>query len=187
LISLEVKPVLPVPADLRATDARDAVHLQWKADAPAFRIFRKQPDEKEWSRIGESTESSFDDKTIEYGKTWQYYVESVRQSGDTLQESEPSETFPITPKDIFPPAVPTGLITISGTRSIELSWYPVADSDLAGYRVYRNGAKIAEGLLTASYSDKEVVAGMKYSYQVSAVDRAGNESAKSVPAEAVME
>jgi fibronectin type 3 domain-containing protein len=47
--------------------------------------------------------------------------------------------------------------------------------------------KVAEGLQTPSFSDKDVVAGSKYSYQVSAVDQAGNESAKSVAADATME
>jgi fibronectin type 3 domain-containing protein len=187
LISLEVKPVLPAPRDLKAANARDAVHLQWTASAPAFRIFRKTPADSEWAQIGDSTQPSFDDKAIEYGKILQYRVESVRKTGEIWQESDPSEAISWTPKDEFPPAVPTGLVTISGTRSVELSWDRVTDSDLAGYRVYRNGVKVAEGLQTPSYSDKDVVAGMKYSYQVSAVDQAGNESGKSVAEEATME
>ena len=187
LISLEVKPVLAAPRELKAANARDAVHLQWTANAPAFRIFRKAPADTEWAQIGDSTQPSFDDKAIEYGKALQYRVESVRKTGEIWQESDPSETISWTPKDEFPPAAPTGLVTISGTRSVELSWDRVADSDLAGYRVYRNGAKVAEGLQTNSYSDKDVVVGGKYSYQVSAVDQAGNESGKSVAADAVME
>jgi hypothetical protein len=187
LISLEVKPVLPAPLDLKATNAPDAVHLQWTADAPAYRIFRKTPADTDWVQIGDSTRPSFDDKAVEYGKPLQYRVESVRKTGDIWQESNPSEAISWTPKDEFPPAVPTGLTTISGTKSIELVWDRVADSDLAGYRVYRNGVKIADGLQTPAYSDKDVAAGMKYGYQVSAVDQAGNESAKSGVAEAVME
>jgi len=192
LISLEVKPVLASPRDLKATNVRDAVHLQWTANAPEFRIFRRQSDGKaaadsDWEQIGDTTQPSFDDKSIEYGKMLQYRVESVRKTGDIWQESDPSEAISWTPKDEFPPAVPTGLVTISGTRSVELVWDRVADSDLAGYRVYRNGVKVADGLQTPSYSDKDVVAGGKYSYQVSAVDQAGNESGKSVAADAVME
>jgi len=187
LISLEVKPALPVPRDLKAVNARDAVHLQWTADAPAFRIFRKMAADINWVKIGESTQASFDDKAVEYGKLSQYRVESVRQTGEIWQESDPSEAISWTPKDEFPPAVPTGLTTIPGTRSIELVWDPVTDGDLAGYRVYRNGVKVADGLQTSTYSDKDIVAGTKYSYQVSAVDQAGNESARSAAMDAVME
>jgi hypothetical protein len=187
LISVEVKPVLAAPLELKAANARDAVHLQWTANAPAFRIFRKAPADADWAQIGDSTQPSFDDKTIEYGKIVTYRVESVRKTGDIWQESDPSEAISWTPKDEFPPAVPTGLAAISGTRSVEMSWDRVADSDLAGYRVYRNGVKVAEGLQAPSYSDKDVVVGMKYVYQVTAVDQAGNESGKSAAAEATME
>ena len=187
LISLEVKPVLGAPRDLKAANARDAVHLQWTASAPEFRIFRKLPADTDWSQIGDSTQSSFDDKTIEFGNVFQYRVESVRKTGEIWQESDPSEAISWTPKDEFPPAVPTGLATIAGTKTIELVWDRVADSDVAGYRVYRNGVKVADGLQTPTYSDKDVVTAGKYNYQVSAVDQAGNESGKSLAADAVME
>lgn len=187
LISLEVKPVLAPPRELKAANVRDAVHLQWAANAPEFRIFRKAPADSDWEQIGDTTQPSFEDKAIEYGKILQYRVESVRKTGDIWQESDFSDAISWTPKDEFPPSVPAGFVTISGTRTIELSWDRVPDSDLAGYRVYRNGVKVADDLQINSYSDKDVVVGMKYSYQVSAVDQAGNESGKSAAAEATME
>jgi fibronectin type 3 domain-containing protein len=187
IISLEVLPTLPMPRDLHAADAPNAVHLQWTAVAPAFRIFRRQPLDTDWAQIGDSTEPSFDDKTFEYGKTWQYYVQAVRRVGENWMESEPSATITFAPTDKFPPAVPAGLIVIPGTKSIELSWDPVTDSDLAGYRVYRNGVKIADEVARAAFSDPNVVAGTKYSYQVSAVDQAGNESARCAAMEVTME
>jgi hypothetical protein len=196
MVSLDVAPVLPAPRDLKATDARNAVHLQWTGSAPGFSIFRREMPmpaasaneaDEDWVQIGDSTQASFDDQTVEYGKTWQYYVKAVRQTGDSHQESDPSPTFTFTPKDVFPPAAPTGLAAISGARSIELVWDRVPDNDLAGYRVYRNGQKIADGLVTPAYSDTSVAAGARYSYQVTAVDQAGNESGKSTPYEATME
>jgi hypothetical protein len=186
-VSLEVFPVLPVPRNVLAADAPGAVHLQWSADAPAFRIFRKQPTETDWVRVGDSTQTSFDDKSFDYGKAWQYYVQSVRQVGENWLESDPSDAITFTPADRFAPAVPAGLEAISGTRTIELVWDPVTDADLAGYRVYRNGVKIADAVLMPSFSDKDVVAGAKYSYQVSAVDLAGNESGKCAAFEITME
>lgn len=186
-VSLDMLPVLMAPRNPRAVDGPNAVHLAWTGDAPGYRIFRKLPTDSEWVQIGESTQGSFDDKTFDYGKTWQYYVESVRKVGDKWLESDPSETVTFTPADRFPPAVPTGLIVVSGTRTAELVWDAVTDSDLAGYRVYRNGVKIADAVMTSNYSDKDVVAGMKYSYQVSAVDTSGNESMRSEAKEVVME
>ena len=183
-VRLEVLPVLPVPVGLKAVDVANTVHLQWTANAPAFRIFRRQPADTDWVRVGETTQGAYDDVSFEYGKTWQYYVQSIRKVGEGVMESEPSETYTFTPVDHFPPAVPTGLTVISGTKTVEISWDGVADKDLAGYRIYRNGLRIADGLQTTAYSDKEVTLGSKYSYQISAVDLAGNES-KMCPAQEV--
>ena len=80
-----------------------------------------------------------------------------------------------------------GLTAITGTKSVELAWDPVSDADLASYRVYRNGTRIADGLQVASYSDRGVMPGAKYSYQISAVDQAGNESVRCAPIEVTME
>ena len=187
LVTLEVAPVLAAPRDVKAADARNAVHLQWTGEAPGYHIFRRAAGDSDWAQIGESAQASFDDQTVEYGKSWQYYVQAVRKTGESEQVSEASETISFTPKEIFPPAVPAGLAAISGARSIELVWDRVADSDLAGYRVYRNGQRIADGLVTPAFSDAGVTAGTRYSYQVSAVDQAGNESEKSGVAEAVVE
>jgi hypothetical protein len=187
LSPLEVVTPLPTPANLRATDAANAVHLQWTANAPQFRIFRKLPEEKEWVQIGESTQASYDDTTFTYGKKWDYYVLSVRKAGDNWAESEESQTFTFEPHDRFPPAVPVGLIVIPGTRTIELVWDRVADADLAGYRVYRDGQKIADNVVAPAYSDHDAMAGKKYRYEVTSFDETGNESAKSTAIEAAME
>ena len=187
ITQLEVVAPLPAPLNLKAVDVPNGVHLQWSAVAPAFRIFRKQPGDTDWTQIGESTQDSYDDLSIVYGKTWQYYVQSVRKTGDNLLESDASETYAFTPVDRFPPAVPSGLIVITGTKTIELAWDAVLDADLAGYRVYRNGQRIADAVMTLSYSDKDVVAGKAYSYQVSAVDQAGNESKPCAAVEKTME
>lgn len=183
---IDVVPTLAAPQDLKAVDAPNAVHLTWVGDAPSYRVFHRLGD-GDWVPIGTSTTSSFDDKTFEYGKTWQYYVQGTRSAGDGTAESEASPSISFTPKDIFPPAVPTGLTVITGAKSAELSWDAVTDADLAGYRVYRNGVRVADALTMNSYSDKDVVSGSKYSYQVSSVDLVGNESARSAAFEITME
>ena len=185
--NLNVLPPLPVPQNVTPSDARNAGQLQWTADAPQFRIFRRKPADTEWTQIGESTNPAFDDATAGYGSAWEYSVQSVRQAGGAVLESERSVTVTFTPKDRFAPDRPTGLSAVAGATTIELSWNGVTDADLAGYRVYRGGVKIADGLTTAVYSDKDVTAGSKYVYQVSAVDQAGNESEKSAPQEITMQ
>jgi hypothetical protein len=84
--------------------------------------------------------------------------------------------------DTEAPSVPAGLVasTVSDTR-ISLLWSASTDNvALGGYRVFRDGAAIALTAAT-SYLDTGLAAGSSYSYQVSAFDTSGNESARSVP------
>ena len=105
---------------------------------------------------------------------------------------EPATLTAIRDRDIFPPAVPTGLAAIAvqldGTPpEIDLSWEPDTEPDLAGYYVYRaidhdgtssgNLARLTQKPVQAiSYRDLQVAAGAHYRYAVTAVDRSGNES-----------
>jgi fibronectin type 3 domain-containing protein len=106
-----------------------------------------------------------------------------------VAESDLSEEAVIKPVDTFPPAAPAGLHATIGPASIELSWDPNGESDVAGYRVYRSAGggafgKIADVGIAPSYSDRTVKKDTAYRYQVSAVDRAGNESTRSESVEA---
>ena len=74
------------------------------------------------------------------------------------------------------------------TRNVVLSWVapnPVGGSGvLAGYNVYRNGAKINSTLVvSATFTDLSLLSG-SYAYVVTAVDTAGSESAPSNTANA---
>ncbi|MDG4831521.1 Ig-like domain-containing protein [Solwaraspora sp. WMMD1047] len=83
--------------------------------------------------------------------------------------------------DTDPPPVPTGLTVTPGDSQVALAWTAGTAPDLAGYRVYRDGALISgTALLTTSgYADTTAVNGTGYGYAVSAVDADGNESARS--------
>ena len=128
------------------------------------------------------------DPATEYGERYRYIVQAVQKAGVSEAESEPSEAAEVTPVDIFPPAVPIGLNAIAGTQNIELVWDRNTEPDMAGYRLYRSAGdgkleKIADIAETPSYSDRKVESGKHYRYAVTAVDRAGNESKQSEPAE----
>jgi subtilase family serine protease/Tol biopolymer transport system component/flagellar hook assembly protein FlgD/fibronectin type 3 domain-containing protein len=49
-----------------------------------------------------------------------------------------------------PPAAPTGLAAAVMLPDVVLTWSPNADSDLAGYNIYRNGSKINAPLFAAA-------------------------------------
>lgn len=186
LETLDLVPALPVPEVLTASDAPDAIRLDWHAAAPSYRIFRKAPDDAAFRQIGTSDKPFYVDSTIDYGKTYDYLVQSVEKSGERYAESEPSAAVTFKPVDRFPPAVPTGLTVVPGSRTIELVWERNPERDFASYQVFRDGKKIAEGLSAPAYSDRDVKPGVRYRYQVSAMDTAGNISELSASMEAVI-
>src|SRR6202007_2707714 len=103
-------------------------------------------------------------------------------------QGQPSETVEVATTDIFPPAVPQGLVAVADTAAgaIDLSWMPDSDSDLSAYHVYRRDVqaglpaqRIASVNLETSFRDTTVQPEHTYAYSVSAVDQSGNESNQS--------
>jgi chitodextrinase len=87
--------------------------------------------------------------------------------------------------DTTPPSTPgTPTATAASSTHVDLSWPASTDNvGVTGYRVYRNGSTTPLGNPTSTtFADTTVVAGSTYTYTVSAVDAAGNESAKSAAA-----
>lgn len=140
------------------------------------------------------------DATAVTGETYSYTAQRALKAtldGHTLTlRSVPSAPVTVAVRDIFPPAVPTGLEAVPGgvaasDRSIDLSWTPDTELDLAGYFVYRQEVSPEGALAGASirlnqtpvpepaYRDSTAVAGQRYAYRVTAVDTSGNESAPS--------
>jgi hypothetical protein len=132
-------------------------------------------------------------------------------SSHTLQlHSAPSAPLIVLLRDTFPPATPTGLAAVpagatpadasaqaSAQASIDLSWKPDTDPDLAGYFIYRQQVSPTGQLIGVAsrlnpnpspapgYRDHTAVAGQMYAYRVTAVDTAGNESAPSADVQEV--
>jgi len=83
--------------------------------------------------------------------------------------------------DLQAPSVPGGVSATPASTSVALSW--AASTDNVGvdhYNVYRDGATTPlANPTTASYTDSGLTPSTNYRYEVTAVDAAGNESAKS--------
>lgn len=185
LVALPVVPPLPVPTGLSAKNAPGGVRLEWHAAAPEFRIFRRPQNDPNWTQMGTSGKPEYVDTVIEYGKSYEYFVQSVEKAGESYAESDVSETFAFTPKDVFPPAAPAGLTAVPGIKTIELLWDRNAEKDVAGYRVFRDG-KLLGSVASPAFSDKSVKPGTTYSYEVSAMDTAGNESPRTASVSAAI-
>ncbi|MBW2732367.1 MAG: hypothetical protein JRH20_08215, partial [Deltaproteobacteria bacterium] len=101
---------------------------------------------------------------------------------DPSTSDGPKPTPP--PADKTPPMVPDGLsATAQSETTANVSWHASSDAGgLRGYELYRDSHRIAElSAGSTSYVDSALTAGTTYHYEVLAVDRAGNRSAKSAP------
>jgi len=90
-----------------------------------------------------------------------------------------TSTTPPTAGDTTPPSAPANLIAIGSKKRIALKWGVATDNvRVIGYKIYRDGVLLKRGA-GKSFKDKQVVPDGVYSYSVTAVDAAGNESAPS--------
>jgi uncharacterized phage protein (predicted DNA packaging) len=119
--------------------------------------------------------------------------------------------------DVSPPQVPSGLTALAEMSYVWLRWPANMEPSIDGYNVYRNGLKINVRLVreethwmewptewgdwpytewtsdrhlrpgVIAFRDSTVQAGQTYSYQVTAVDTLGNETAQSTAAQATYE
>jgi hypothetical protein len=180
-----VQTPLANPTNLQAAADTKGVALTWNASGPSqFRIFRKAEQQTQPGLLATATEPSYIDISAEFGKTYQYSVQAVR---DTL-ESEVVGPETITPLDKFPPTVPTELTVSVGIGSIELAWNRNTDARFKEYRVLRSEeggpfTEIARGLDAPVYSDHAIQSGKHYRYQVLAVGQNDLPSAPCAPVE----
>lgn len=144
--------------------------------------------------LATSETNSYFDTAFNFDRTYIYTVRSVIEAEGKELESSDSQVVTVATRDTFPPAAPQGLVValLPGatpeTFVAELSWSINLETDLAGYRVYKSEQENVRGqLLTADLllapadRDTSVERGHRYWYTVTAVDRAGNESAASTP------
>jgi hypothetical protein len=185
--NLRVIAPLRKPDSLKVDPTAQGVKLTWAGPREpagvAFRI-RRREGKGDATEVATAAGYEWVDTQTRYGETYEYSVQSLMTADGARAESAPSDPVSIVPVDRFPPAVPAGLTALAGPSSIELSWDPNTEPDFAGYFVYRaasGGAleRLAGPLAAPSFSDKGARPGTAYKYAVSAVDQAGNESARS--------
>jgi hypothetical protein len=84
--------------------------------------------------------------------------------------------------DITPPVVPTGLAATAEFESVILHWNPNTESDLVSYKIYHDtGADLVlietVAAPATTFTHTGLTNGVPYTYHISAIDSAGNESA----------
>jgi hypothetical protein len=131
-----------------------------------------------------------DDHVYGFGKVTvtptQITVTPVDELGRTFDEQVYPVSVPIT-ADVVGPSEPGSLQATPGPDRVWLSWTASTDDvGVAGYRVYRDLAGAVPGSTplvvlgagSTGYTDLGPAAGTAWTYRVSALDAAGNESTK---------
>lgn len=209
-------PVMGLAAEVR----KDGIVLRWSpGDAnEGVRLHRKlltpppakapqglltpQPEPLEQSLLVESAAQRGPaiDKDIRFGQAYEYRAQRVARitvDGKTLElDGELSPPLRVEARDVFPPAVPTGLAAVASTGqndsepAIDLSWQPGTEADLAGYIVYRREGdegwqriSPTQPVVGPAFHDAQVRPGLTYRYAVSAIDEGGHESSRSEEAQ----
>jgi hypothetical protein len=180
-----VRMPLADPTNFRVVADPKGVALSWtEAEKAEFHIFRKTEQQTRPVQLATTMEDNYVDISAQFGKTYQYSLQAMQ---DNL-ESGMVGPVTITPVDIFPPAVPSGLMVSAGINTLELAWNRNTESDFKEYRVLRSVdggpfAEVTRGLETPAYSDRMVQSGRRYRYEVESVDQDGHVSAPSAPVE----
>lgn len=162
------------------------------ADAPSTQVLSQGKGAVQTEALASSETSNYRDTAFQFDHTYVYTVRTVMQMEGVEIESSDSQPVTVTPRDIFPPAAPQGPVAAllpgatPGEFVVDLSWSINLETDLAGYRVYKSEQEGVRGqlltpdlLLTPAVRDTSVQPGHRFWYTVTAVDRAGNESAPS--------
>lgn len=130
--------------------------------------------------------NEFRDESFDFGKNYKYFVRTVSLGTNAEPvESLESNLVEITPKDTFAPNPPEGITLAASPNTISIFFASNIERDIAGYKIYRSTDKVNWMLLndkileTNTFQDSKVESGKIYFYYLIAVDKFGNESAKS--------
>ncbi|WP_180357733.1 fibronectin type III domain-containing protein [Streptomyces sp. NP160] len=171
-------PAVPSPPSAVAGDG--VVSLSWtpssESDLASYQVLR---DGVVIATVTRPT-TTYDDRSVTNGTAYGYALAAVDTHGNASAASSPAVSA--TPRDLTPPAVPTGVSAARGDGRVVLSWTAGSESDLASYRVLRDGVEVAAVTVPATtYTDTGLTNDTAYQYSVAAYDAAGNGSAASSP------
>ncbi|WP_405586393.1 fibronectin type III domain-containing protein [Streptomyces sp. NBC_01092] len=188
-----VKPLAPTGPSVSYDPATGKAKLTWsrnkEMDLAGYRVYRRLKGASFGSTpLATSTSTTYTDSTLPVtGATYYYEVRAYDKAGN---ESAGTTDQAVTTVDRVAPAAPTitsatGEVTPTGsTGGLRVAWRKVTDA--ATYRVYRAASENGTYTRIAttdqlSHLDTSAAESTAYHYRVSAVDAAGNESARSVP------
>jgi parallel beta-helix repeat protein len=171
-----------IPAALTATAATSSVMtLLWtpstdNVGVTGYQVFRNG------SQIGTTAALTFSDSGLAAGTQYSYTVKAYDAAGNVSSASNTATTTTLPSgvmtggADTIAPSTPGTLAATATSSSVSLNWGASTDNvAVTGYRILRNGAYLTT-VTSTSFTDSGLSASTLYSYSVSALDSAGNQS-----------
>jgi hypothetical protein len=200
-----VREIAKPPGEMKATVTQNEITIVWSApmgnefgegapNVAGYNIYRRTGGAMTKLNEQPLTERSYADRSFSFGTQYEYLLRSLSvPAGAAVTaaiESNDSEVVRVTPKDTFPPEAPDSIKIASINGIVSMFWPSNAEADLAGYVIYRSEdpnappekwVRLTPRVHTpTTFRDDKVAVGKTYYYQVSAVDKSGNEGSRSV-------
>lgn len=173
------------PGKPSATVTAGMISLRWNAatdnqGVAHYEIWRNG------TQLAQSMLPEWHDTQLKPATQYTYYVVAVDKAGNRSANSE--ETYVTSADEVLPPeqdvqapSIPQGLRASEiGQSSVKLTWQAATDNvAVTGYQIWRDG-KLVGTTANTQWADSSLKVNSTYLYQISAMDAAGNHSAKSL-------
>jgi fibronectin type 3 domain-containing protein len=189
-----------VPTNLAASPvSTNQISLSWTASTDNVSVTNYLVERcqgggcSNFAQVGTSPTASFNDAGLVASTSYNYRVRATDAANNLSGYSNTASATTLAAPDTQPPSPPTNFVATAAGNKIVLSWTAATDNvGVAGYRIERcqGGGCTAFAQIAApsgtgtTYNDAGLPSNTSYSYQVRAIDGAGNLGAYSSAASA---
>jgi hypothetical protein len=167
----------PIPTGFAGTVGNTQVDLSWNAvTAPDLKSYKVYKGTTLVNTIMQPT-TTYTVTGLTNGLAYDFYVTSLDTVGNESAKSVKVTVTPTGPPDSTAPEAATNLTAVPGNKSANLAWTGSISTDVTGYNVYKTGVKVNLLKVTSpNYQVTGLTNGTTYTFEVTALDSAGNES-----------
>ncbi|WP_304032153.1 leucine-rich repeat protein [Ruminococcus bromii] len=164
-----VTSTLPAPSISSLTNTTGGIKLAWKKidGAYGYRVYQKTS--SGWSRIKDTTATSYTDSAVSANQTKTYTIRCIDKNGKTISGYN-SKGW----SKKYTPVAPTISKLENTTGGVKLSWNKI--TGVYGYRVYAktsSGWKKLKDTTATSLTDSAVTANKTKTYTIRCIDKKG--------------